>query len=111
MDILDGFRVFLGSIFVLFLPGFVWSFLFFEKGKIDWIERAALSFGLSLALVPLTVFWLNFLFNMKVTWFNTMLVVSALIALPLIYLLIRRPSFRKDVEARVKGWFKPHRGK
>ena len=26
-------RVILGSAFVLFLPGFVWSYVFFEKGE------------------------------------------------------------------------------
>ncbi|MHA1833612.1 MAG: DUF1616 domain-containing protein, partial [Candidatus Baldrarchaeia archaeon] len=40
-------RVVLGSIFVLFIPGFAWSYMFFGKGEIDLIERIALSFGLS----------------------------------------------------------------
>lgn len=78
MNILDGLRLFFGSAFVLFVPGLAWSFVFFGKGKIDWIERVALSFGLSLALVPLTVFWLSWLFHVKITVLSVSLVVTGL---------------------------------
>jgi hypothetical protein len=51
----------LGSIFVLYLPGFSLIQLLFPKGKeIDSLERFALSIGLSLALVPLIGLVLNF---------------------------------------------------
>lgn len=44
----------LGSVFVLFLPGYVTVEALFPKGRdLDGIERFALSVGLSLALVPL----------------------------------------------------------
>jgi len=75
------FRVIFGSAFVLFLPGFVWSYVFFEKGKIDEIERIALSFGLSIALVPLTVFWLNWIFKVKINLINASLVILGLIGI------------------------------
>jgi len=74
-------RVILGSAFVLFLPGFVWSYVFFEKGKIDEIERLALSFGLSIALVPLAVFWLNWIFKVKINLINTSLVILGLMGI------------------------------
>jgi uncharacterized membrane protein len=51
----------LGSIFVLYLPGFSLIQLLFPEGKeIDSLERFALSIGLSLALVPLIGLVLNF---------------------------------------------------
>ena len=62
MDFAEVLRVVFGSIYVLFLPGFVWSYVFFRKGEIDGTERIALSFGLSIALVPLLTFWMNYLF-------------------------------------------------
>ena len=44
----------LGSLFVLFIPGYVTVEALFPKGReLDTIERFALSVGLSLALVPL----------------------------------------------------------
>jgi len=80
--ILNVLRIIFGSIFILFLPGFAWSFVFFKKGKIDLIERIALSFGLSIALVPLTVFYLNYLLKVKINLPNVSLVVAALTAIP-----------------------------
>jgi hypothetical protein len=51
----------LGSIFVLYLPGFSLLQLLFPKGKeIDSLERFALSIGVSLAVVPLIGLVLNF---------------------------------------------------
>ena len=47
-------RWILGSVFVLFIPGYVTVEALFPKGReLDGIERFALSVGLSLALVPL----------------------------------------------------------
>jgi len=57
-------RVLFGLPFILFIPGYVLIFVLFpmrktEKG-IDSIERIALSFGLSIAVVPLIGLILNF---------------------------------------------------
>ncbi len=54
-------RKILGLIFVLFLPGYAaTAALFPENDQIDGIERVALSFGLSIAIVPLIGLALNF---------------------------------------------------
>jgi hypothetical protein len=51
----------LGSVFVLFVPGYVAVEALFPKGReLDGIERFALSVGLSLALVPLIGLLLNY---------------------------------------------------
>ena len=73
MGMLEAFRIVFGSVYVLFLPGFVISYIFFpktkefdsekgenkehenENGAIDWIERIALSFALSIAIAPLRI--------------------------------------------------------
>lgn len=83
--ILNVLRIIFGSIFILFLPGYAWSFVFFKKGKIDLIERIALSFGLSIALVPLIVFYLNYLLKVKIDLTNISLVVAILMAIPLAF--------------------------
>jgi hypothetical protein len=50
-----------GSVFVLFVPGYVAVEALFPKGReLDSIERFALSVGLSLALVPLVGLVLNY---------------------------------------------------
>jgi hypothetical protein len=54
-------RYILGSVFVLFIPGYVTVEALFPKGReMDGIERFALSVGLSLALVPLIGLLLNY---------------------------------------------------
>ena len=54
-------RQILGLVFILFLPGYAaTAALFPENDQIDTIERVALSFGLSIAIVPLIGLGLNF---------------------------------------------------
>jgi uncharacterized membrane protein len=47
------------GVFILILPGYVLSLAIFRKKKIDYIERLIVSFALSIAIVPLTVFHTN----------------------------------------------------
>jgi len=53
-------RYVLGSIFVLFLPGYSLIKALFPTKELDNIERLALSIGMSLALVPITGLLLNY---------------------------------------------------
>ena len=54
-------RIVLGLPFILFFPGYALiATLFPEKKSLDLIERIALSFGLSIAIVPLIGFGLNY---------------------------------------------------
>lgn len=54
-------RYIVGSVMVLFLPGYALiEALYPKKGDLDGLERLALSVGLSLALVPLTGLALNY---------------------------------------------------
>ena len=54
-------RYILGSVFVLFLPGYMLIEALYPKPKdLETLERLALSIGLSLALVPLTGLLLNY---------------------------------------------------
>lgn len=72
-----GFRIAFGSAFVLFLPGFLLTELFFEE--IGTIERIALSFALSIAIVPLMIFYLNYLLGVKINQTNVILAVIEII--------------------------------
>ena len=87
MGILELLRIIFGSVFILFLPGLDWSFVLFKKDEIDVIERIALSFGLSITLVPLVVFWLNWLLKIKINIVNVTAVILGLIGCTLIFLL------------------------
>ncbi|MEA1985615.1 MAG: DUF1616 domain-containing protein [Euryarchaeota archaeon] len=91
----------LGSIFVLFIPGFAWTFAFFEKNEIDAIERIALSFGLSIALVPLTIFYLNYLLHIKITALNSFVVIILLTAIPIGYIHLRTTGKLAAIRSRL----------
>jgi uncharacterized membrane protein len=67
-----------GAFYILFLPGFAVSFLFFARGAIDIIERIALSFALSVAIVPLVSFYLN-LVGVKIKFWTVFLETLAII--------------------------------
>lgn len=53
-------RYVLGSLFILFLPGFSLVKALFPKKELDSAERVALSLGLSLAIVPIFGLLLNY---------------------------------------------------
>ena len=55
----QAFRIVFGSVFVLFLPGFVWTWVVWKKEQINPLERFVLSIALSLGVVPFTIFILH----------------------------------------------------
>jgi len=63
-DIEGTIRIILGLPLLLFIPGYLLSFVFFPfrktKTSIDTVERLALSFALSLAIVPIIGLGLNY---------------------------------------------------
>ncbi len=99
MDILSSLRITFGSLYVLLLPGFILSYIFFpktkefdekesHKGSIDWIERIALSFALSIAIVPLVVFYLN-LIGIKINLLNSFLTILGIIVVSISILVYK----------------------
>jgi uncharacterized membrane protein len=58
-NVLHAIGAILGAFYILFMPGFAVSFVFFARRAIDITERVALSFALSVAVVPLLAFYLN----------------------------------------------------
>ena len=94
LSALESFRIIFGSVFVLFLPGFLLTYAFFpikKEDQIDWLERIALSFALSIAVVPLVVFYLN-LVGLKISTLNTFLVVLGIIIVSGIIAFYRNKS-------------------
>lgn len=93
----ESFRIIFGSIYVLFLPGFILSYIFFKhtnssntnSDSIDWLERIALSFALSIAVVPLAVFYLN-LAGVKINLLNSSLTILGIIIIASIITFVRR---------------------
>jgi uncharacterized membrane protein len=72
-------RAIIAFIIVFFLPGFAWSFVFFNRVSI--IERIVLSLGLSIAIVTVGILVLHVIFDVKVTGINSLISIGAIIVL------------------------------
>ena len=90
LDSLPIIRAVLGFILVFFLPGFAWTLVFFSGKQINILERLALSFGLSIAVVTLSILALNRLIGMRITWFNAVLVIIAVTIIPVVIYFLKK---------------------
>ncbi len=79
--VLEDIRGILGFILVFFLPGFAWTLVFFRQIKV--VERIALSFGLSIAVVTLSLLFLNMVFKIRLTTLNIVMIIIVITAVPL----------------------------
>jgi len=69
----------IGLPLVLFIPGYALSYAFFPKKKdIDLVERIALSIGLSLATIPLSVFFLNKFLKVPITIYSSFVITMVI---------------------------------
>lgn len=82
-------RAVFGGLFVIFAPGFAWSYVFFYQKSINWIERIALSLGLSIALVTLMILGLNLLFRIPINLVNSIIAIVSLIVVASLIILLR----------------------
>lgn len=98
LSVLQSFRIIFGSVFLLLLPGYVWSFVFWKRNEIDFIERFALSLALSLALVPLVVYALNRI-GIPITLWNSIMEISGLILVGALTIMVMNYFEKKKHEA------------
>lgn len=73
-------RAIMGVILVFFLPGFAWTLIFFKQ--INVIERVALSLALSIVVVTLSLLFTNNVIGIRITGFNSALVIIVITVLP-----------------------------
>jgi hypothetical protein len=71
-------RISSSFIFLFFLPGFTWSWVFFEPKKVTTLVRIAFSVVLSVGLVPTSII-LAYTVKIKVTAISTITVTALLI--------------------------------
>ena len=81
-------RALLAFILVFFLPGFAWTLIFFKQ--INVIERIALSFGLSITVVTLSLLVPNMLLGMKITGFNSLLIIVGVTIIPVAFYYLKK---------------------
>jgi uncharacterized membrane protein len=81
-------RAICGFILVFFLPGFAWTLVLFHG--INNIERIALSFGLSIAIVTLSIVALNLLLHVRITGLHSLLIIMGITVIALGIYTIKR---------------------
>ena len=85
---LSAIRVILGFMLVFFIPGFAWTLVFFKQVSV--LERVALSFGLSIAIVTLSIFVLHTLLGIRINAFNAILIILMVTVIPLAFYCLNR---------------------
>ena len=98
LDSVPAVRVTLSFILVFFLPGFAWTLVFFSHRQINTVERLALSFGLSIAVVTLTILALHKLVGVRVTGFNSVLLILAITIIPMTFYYLKKIVKRRGDE-------------
>ena len=93
-------RAILGFILVFFLPGFAWTLVFFRKVNI--LERIALSFGLSIAVVTLSLLALNKLFEFPITGLYSALVIIVITIIPVVIFYLNRLISQRREDANTE---------
>jgi uncharacterized membrane protein len=103
-------RIVLGLPFVLFFPGYVLLATLFPKREgLGGIERVALSFGMSIALVPLVGFILNYT-RWGITLESALYSIASFIFVVSIIAWVRRKRlpegerFNIEFQMRLPGW-------
>lgn len=89
LTFLESLRIVFGSVYILFLPGYLITYIFFKQKEIDHLERIALGFALSIAIVPLVIFYLS-LIGLKINLVNSAITVLGIIIVTLIILIKKK---------------------
>jgi len=85
---LDSILALLGTVLIFLIPGWVWTYIFFDPGEsfvqdesrfIRGLERLALAVALSLVIVPMMVFLLNIFIEIGSTLIDSLLVTALLV--------------------------------
>jgi len=92
LDRLPAIRAFLAFILVFLLPGFAWTLILFRG--INILERVALSFGLSIALVTLSLLGLNLVFGVRITGLNALLAIAVVTIIPVAFHYLKKTTRR-----------------
>jgi hypothetical protein len=101
------FQKVLGTVVFAFLPGYFFSLILFDKGRITKFERFFLSVGFSLLLPPLLTYWLHIHSSrlVKIDFFHIFFIYSVFCGLcVLFYVLLKRKigNYKKNESLGLK---------
>lgn len=105
-------RVVLGLVYTFGMPGYmVQGALFPRRGDLEWIERLAFSFGVSLAVIPPMAMLLDVLPGLKIDWRGVLLLESVFIVIVGLFAYIQRGRLAEEeryclhAELHLRQWW------
>lgn len=84
---------FVTTLYVLFLPGFLYVMLFFTKEKLDFIEEFTISFGISIVLITFASLLYILLTPFTYTYVSLLLLTTSVLIILVIVKIIRSNYF------------------
>lgn len=96
MAVLSVLRVVAGALFILFLPGFTWTWVLCDKQRTSILERVVYSFALSVALISIAFFFCSRL-GVRIDFLSSLVIVVIITLLPFMHILLRK----KGIYARL----------
>lgn len=88
LPLFKSLRIVFSVVYIMFLPGYILTYLFFDRSNIDLTERITFSIGLSIAIIPLLIFLLSKL-GMVINDISICLTILGLIVLGIIGIIIK----------------------
>lgn len=85
MNPLAVLRVVLGSVYVLFVPGYFLTQALFKRDEIDFLENITLSIVLSVTAVPLAVLLASTVFGVRINALNSIIIIALIVVLSVLY--------------------------
>ena len=101
LDSVPAVRAILGFVLVFIVPGFAWTLVLFRQ--INRLERIALSFGLSIALVTLSVLFTNVVLGISITGPNSLLTILVITAVPFIIYFVKKRLYKNREADELTG--------
>jgi uncharacterized membrane protein YidH (DUF202 family) len=91
MDIINGLGITraLGGLFLLLLPGFLLSFLFFKSREITLLERLPLGFALGITLVTFALYLANKFCGLKINLLTSLLTIGIITIVIILALILK----------------------
>ena len=99
MIILNIILFLIGIIFLLFIPGFIYSFIFFNKKELTVFKRIIISITLSIGIVPFFVFLFNLIGvkinKINIIWENFLIILIGAVIVYFLYSLQIKNNLHK----------------
>jgi len=111
MNIIDLAKLISAIIFVLILPGLIWSFIFFPSNTVlrehfgtvwvNLLERVVLSIALSFAIISFLLVMINYFFNLDISPLAVLIIVLFISALGIFVNILMRTEMLKWFSVQV----------